>query len=150
MISGIQLRRWHAYIGSLIAPSVLFFCMTGALQIFNLHEAHGSYRPALLIEKLSVVHKDQVFEEPRKHPEQNSAAAARGPDGSPAPAEGDDAKLGASTLALKCFFLAVALGLAVSTLIGVWVATTQTDETKLVWTLLIVGTLIPVSLLLAG
>jgi hypothetical protein len=150
MISGIRLRRWHAYIGSLLAPSVLFFCLTGALQIFNLHEAHGSYRPAVLVAKLSAVHKDQVFEEPDEHAEHSSAAAAPAPEGSQGPAESDDAKVGAATLALKWFFLVVALGLTVSTLIGVWVAITQTHKTRLVWTLLIAGTLVPVGLLLAG
>jgi len=66
-----SIRIWHMYIGILIAPSVLFFALTGALQIFSLHEAHGSYEPPALLEKLSRLHKDQVFaqkeHEQKKH-----------------------------------------------------------------------------------
>ena len=57
----IAMRRWHSYIGLFIAPSVLFFALTGATQLFSLHEEHGNYKPPAIIEKLSSVHKDQVF-----------------------------------------------------------------------------------------
>jgi uncharacterized iron-regulated membrane protein len=40
-----SVRRWHSYIGLFIAPSVLFFSLTGAVQLFSLHEAHGKYQP---------------------------------------------------------------------------------------------------------
>jgi uncharacterized iron-regulated membrane protein len=56
-----SIRTWHTYIGILIAPSVLFFAFTGSLQLFSLHEAHDSYKPPPVIEKLASVHKDQVF-----------------------------------------------------------------------------------------
>jgi uncharacterized iron-regulated membrane protein len=54
-------RIWHTYIGLLIAPSVLFFAFTGALQLFSLHEAHGNYEPLPVIEKPAMLHRDQVF-----------------------------------------------------------------------------------------
>jgi hypothetical protein len=147
MISSI-LRKWHAYVGLFIAPSVLFFSLTGAIQIFNLHEAHGSYHPAVLLEKLSAVHKDQVFEEPHEQsaPDHDAPHAAAGAAGDE-PAEDEGEKQSASTLALKWFFLAVSLGLATSTLIGIWMGTTQIRRKGLVWTLLIVGTLVPIGLL---
>jgi hypothetical protein len=128
----LRLRKWHAYIGLFIAPSVLFFALTGALQIFNLHEAHGTYKPAQLIEKLSAVHKDQVFAEPNDHP---------APNDGPAP---EDRSVPMPTLVLKWYFLFVALGLAISTLIGVWMGTTQLRGKMLAWTLLIAGTLLPI------
>ncbi len=56
------IRQWHSYLGLFIAPSVLFFALTGATQLFGLHESHGDYRPPAIVEKLSSVHKDQVFE----------------------------------------------------------------------------------------
>jgi hypothetical protein len=147
MISS-TLRQWHAYVGLFIAPSVLFFSLTGATQIFNLHEAHGSYHPAVLLEKLSAVHKDQVFEEPHDQsaPDHDASHAAAGAAGDE-PAEDAGEKQSASTLALKGFFLAVSLGLATSTLIGIWMGTTQIRRKGLVWTLLIVGTLVPIGLL---
>jgi uncharacterized iron-regulated membrane protein len=142
------LRQWHAYVGLFIAPSVLFFSLTGALQIFSLHEAHGSYHPAVLLEKLSAVHKDQVFEAPhdKSAPDHDAPQAAAGGAGVP-PAEDEDEQQSASTLALKGFFLAVALGLFASTLIGIWMGTTQTRRKRLAWSLLIVGALLPIALL---
>jgi len=147
MISS-TLRRWHAYLGLFIAPSVLFFSLTGAIQIFNLHEAHGGYHPAVLLEKLSAVHKDQVFEEPHDQsaPDHDAPHAAAGAAGDQ-PAEDEDEKQSASTLALKWFFLAVSLGLATSTVIGIWMGATQIRRKGLAWTLLLVGTLVPIGLL---
>ena len=147
MISS-TLRRWHAYVGLFIAPSVLFFSLTGAIQIFSLHEAHGSYHPAVLLEKLSAVHKDQVFKAKHKQsaPDHDAPQAAAGGAGGQ-PAEDEDEKQGASTLALKWFFLVVSLGLITSTLIGIWMGATQIRRKGLVWTLLSVGTLVPLGLL---
>ena len=140
----LRFRKWHAYIGLLIAPSVLFFALTGALQIFNLHEAHGDYKPALLIEKLSAVHKDQVFEASHDHPPPNDAPPARA-GGAPDEhfAHDQDERVAASTLVLKWYFLLVALGLTLSTLLGVWMGTTQLRSKALAWTLLVAGILLP-------
>ena len=32
-----QARQWHLYLGTFFAPSILFFALTGALQLFGLH-----------------------------------------------------------------------------------------------------------------
>src|ERR1700679_1530775 len=106
-------RQWHSYIGLFIAPSVLFFALTGAAQIFNLHEAHGSYRPPAILEKLSSVHKDQVFAFGDHH------ASTESPPDTAQPADDAD-RTATSTLLLKWFFLLVALCLIVSTAFGIW------------------------------
>jgi hypothetical protein len=153
MIPATRLRQWHAYLGLCIAPSVLFFAITGALQIFNLHEAHGRYQPAVLLEKLSAVHKDQVFEQPHAHDQpapQAPAAAAEKAPGAAADHTGDDDdddKLGAPTLALKWFFLFVSVGLMLSTSIGIWMGITQIRKKTLAMVLLAAGTLVPIALL---
>lgn len=142
-----SIRQWHAYIGLFIGPSVLFFALTGAAQIFSLHEAHGGYKPLALVEKLSSVHKDQVFALGDHHPE--PAAGADKPGASPPPAAADeDDKTAPATLALKVLFLIVALGLSVSTVLGLWMGLTQTRRKPLAWLLLVAGTLTPVVLLL--
>lgn len=145
----VGLRRWHSYIGLLIAPSVLFFALTGALQIFNLHEAHANYQPAPLIEKLSAVHKDQVFEQPAKHHDDNTPSGHATPGGDQHPQTHDEDKTSTATLALKWYFLFVALGLSASTLIGIWMGITQIGRAATAWTLLAVGALLPIALLLA-
>jgi hypothetical protein len=138
------LRRWHSYIGLFIAPSVLFFALTGAVQIFNLHEAHDGYHPAIWVEKLSAVHKDQVFRKPEEHesPEATPTGAA-----APPPPE-EEERVSAPTLALKWFFLAVALGLSGSTCIGVWMGLTQLRSARIAVILLGAGAIIPLGLLM--
>jgi hypothetical protein len=148
-MSRTSIRQWHGYVGLFIAPSVLFFALTGALQIFSLHEAHGSYQPLPLVEKLSSVHKDQVFSLGHHHdsaepeaPKTADAAAASAP-----PAQEDDEEPALPTVLLKWFFLVVAISLTFSTAFGVWMGLTQTRSKRTAWLLLMAGALIPLGLL---
>jgi hypothetical protein len=72
----VLIRRLHTYLGAFIAPSVLFFAATGSLQLFSLHEAHGDYQPPAFIEKLGMLHKDQVF---AMKPKRTAPPAAEAP-----------------------------------------------------------------------
>ena len=40
-------REWHLYLGTLFAPSIIFFALSGSLQLFGLHEGHPgeAYQP---------------------------------------------------------------------------------------------------------
>jgi hypothetical protein len=145
-----QIRKWHSYIGLFIAPSVLFFAITGATQLFDLHEAHGNYHPAALVEKLSSVHKDQVFAFGEHHAQAPPDADATKSDvGSPSKeSEDEDDHLTLPTLFLKGFFLLVALSLIVSTALGVWMGLMQLRRSRLAWLLMAVGALVPVGLLI--
>jgi hypothetical protein len=146
-----SIRRWHSYIGLFIAPSVLFFSLTGATQLFSLHEARGKYQPPAIVEKLSSVHKDQVFAFGNHHAPTDSVPDADKPvvdTQSPAGAGDDGDKIGPSTLMLKWFFLLVALCLALSTAFGLWMGLTQMHRKKTRWLLVVAGSLIPVTLLL--
>ena len=142
----LLLRQWHGYIGAFIAPSVIFFALTGSLQLFNLHEAHGGYHPAQLIEKLARLHKDQVFAvdhdrgPPQAEPAKNAAA------GGPSAPEEDD-RPGVSTYLLKWLFLVVALGLVVSTVFGVWIGLTRPRGRTATISLLVAGCALPLLLL---
>jgi hypothetical protein len=150
-MSKTTIRQWHSYIGVFIAPSVLLFALTGAVQIFNLHEAHGGYVPPAVVEKLSSLHKDQVFAAGHHHDGPPPGAL---PAGSPPPAkpddDDDDDKLKPATLILKYFFLLVAICLALSTCFGLWMGLTQTRRKGLAWGLLIAGLVVPLGLLLAA
>jgi hypothetical protein len=145
----VTLRRWHSYVGLFIAPSVLFFAATGALQIFNLHEAHNGYRPPVLLEKLAAVHRDQVFEQPREHhPEEEPGATTGKAPSTESPQPEQEDTMSVPTMALKWFFALVALGLTVSSVIGLWIGLTQMRTKAIGWILLSAGMLIPVILLL--
>lgn len=142
----MTVRRWHTYLGVFIAPSILFFAATGALQLFALHEAHGAYQPAAIVEKLGELHKNQRFAaKPQRPPATASAAkpaAADHDDDHAAPAK---AKPVAVT-ALKWLFLLVAAGLVTSTGLGLWMALTSTRRKGLIRGLLAAGLVIPVLL----
>jgi hypothetical protein len=150
----MDIRRWHSYLGLLIAPSVLFFALTGAVQIFGLHEAHDDYQPPALIEKLSSVHKDQVFELGDHGPPPPDSSAGQ-PNGVVAFAvqnlhagHDDHDSPGLPTTLLKWYFLIVAVALTVSTGFGIWMGLTQIRRKSLAWTLLFVGAAVPLALLL--
>lgn len=135
----LLLRQIHLYMGVAIAPSVLFFALTGMLQLFTLHEAHGDYRPIPVIEKLGMLHKDQVFAlKPSRPAPAARPGAVKRPEPGPKPA----------VLALKVFFLAVAGGLVVSTLLGVWMALTQSRRKGAVAAVLVAGAVVPALLVL--
>jgi hypothetical protein len=130
----MSIRTWHTYLGILIAPSVLFFALTGAVQLFSLHESHGSYQPAALVEKLSALHRDQVFAQ-KGHDDDAHEHSHDQDDHEAAP--------GTGTVLLKWYFLVVALALSSSTLLGLWMAFAQIRRRRAFWLLLAVGTIVP-------
>ncbi len=155
------LRQLHAYLSAFVAPAVLFFALTGAVQLFSLHEAHGDYQPPPLIEKLGMVHKDQKFAlKPKRRPALALGAPVLRHDAEPAsgpthdegdwiapakapPADGPRVR----ELALKWVFLAAALSLTASTLLGLWMGFTQNRRKWWLIVLFLAGAAIPVAIL---
>ena len=58
-----SIRIMHRYLGLFFAPTILFFAITGGLQMFGLHEtARGSsYVPPQILVHLSQLHKKGRF-----------------------------------------------------------------------------------------
>jgi hypothetical protein len=137
-------RELHSYIGAFIAPSVLFFAFTGSLQLFSLHEAHGAYTPPSIVEALSRVHKDQVL---RETPAAKGARAEDEQDHDRDHGGHHHHGAGAAppwpVTALKWLFLAVAVGLITSTLLGLWMALTFGRRKAVVLALLAAGVVLP-------
>jgi hypothetical protein len=147
----VSIRKLHAYIGMLIAPTVLFLAMTGLLQIYNLHEAHAGYMPPALVAALSAIHKDQRFAMDRKGPpggehEHAAAPAPNAPPGHEAGHDGNARFSHTATALLKAFFALVALGLIFSTLAGIWMALQQSLRRRTHLVLLAIGIVVPVAL----
>jgi hypothetical protein len=140
-----SIRTWHTYIGILIAPSVLFFAFTGSLQLFSLHEAHDSYKPPPVIEKLASVHKDQVFAL-KEHDHEPEPSAGAQPGEHHEESKEEDAEPSLGTRLLKWFFLVVAVGLIASTSLGLWMGLTHLRHKRVGWWLLLTGSVIPVAL----
>jgi hypothetical protein len=141
-----SIRTWHTYIGILIAPSVLFFALTGTLQLFSLHEAHDGYTPPALIEKLGSLHKDQVFAL-KEHDHEPAHAADAPPPDHHGEAKDEDEGAPIAVYALKWYFALVAVGLATSTLLGLWMGLTHLRHQRVGWWLLLVGIVLPLGLI---
>lgn len=146
-----RIRDVHLYFSMLCAPSLLFFAVTGALQLFDLHEFKPgqSFEPPALLQELGMVHKKQLFALPRRPP-QKGPDPAQGAAASPSAVAPAEAARPASwkTLALKMFFLMTAIGLVLSTCLGIWIAVRPGRNRRLAWTLLLVGATAPALLLM--
>ena len=150
------IRLLHLYLGVFIAPSLLFFAFTGALQTFSLHETtRGSrYKPPAWIVTLAQLHKKQTPVVPaRKLPPPDKPAADKAspelapqqPNSSPHPADAPAPK-SHNPLPLKIFFLLVAIGLFTSTLTGLYMSYRYLRNRPLITAILLAGILIPVLL----
>jgi hypothetical protein len=151
-------REWHLYLGTLFAPSILFFAFTGSLQLFGLHEGHpgDAYQPPAWVQRLASIHKDQTAAERHGPPPGSASQQKKQPESDearrpPQPPQGggktQERKSNPFTLVLKCFFLAMAVGLTCSTLLGIYMAFKFNRNRTLVWGMLIMGTVIPMVLI---
>jgi hypothetical protein len=144
------IRQLHIWISVFVAPSLLFFAATGALQTFRIPDQKTA---PVLIQKLARVHKDDVFavKPPRpKKPEGAGAHEGAGKGARDADAKAPDAKKAPkpSTEVLKWFFAIVSVAIAVTTLMGVWMALAYSREKLTIWMLLIAGTAAPILILM--
>ena len=134
------IRQLHIWISVFVAPSLLFFAFTGALQIFRIPDQKEA---PVLIQKLARVHKDAVFAvkptRPKKPDADGHAKAQKPSEAKPPPK--------ASTEALKYFFALISWGIGVTTLLGVWMALAYGRDKLVVWLLLIAGAVAPVLIL---
>jgi hypothetical protein len=153
------LRLLHLYTGIFIAPALLFFAFTGALQTSSLHEeARGSsYKPPAWAVMLAQIHKKQTPIVPVRKPapsereggkekaQQSSSGIQAAPVETPKPT-GEAAPKSHNALPLKCFFLLVSIGLFVSTLSGLYMSYKYIRNRRLITVMLLGGIVVPVLL----
>ena len=136
-------RQAHLYVGLFISPALIFFALTGFIQILDLHEtrAGNNYRPPAWVLPLAQLHKKQTL----VVPQENSRARLRPvPQASPGrhisfPAE--------PHLPMKLFFLTVSLGLFTSTITGIYMAFRYSRNKILVICTLAAGLAVPMLLM---
>src|SRR5216684_2092556 len=149
------LRLIHLYTGVFIAPALLFFAFTGALQTFNLHETTrgSSYKPPAWAVMLAQIHKKQTPIVPvRKQVPSDKQTSKTTPDmaqpspatSQPVPAEapkptGEAAPKSHNPLPLKYFFLLVSISLFASTLSGLYMSYKYIRNKRLITVMLLLG-----------
>jgi hypothetical protein len=170
-----NIRLIHLYLGVFIAPALLFFAFTGALQTFSLHETTrgSSYKPPAWAVTLGQIHKKQTTVVPVRKPASPDKPADRptdkpndrptdrpaidksqptGPSGAQSTPNGSPktpetpAHKPHNALPLKIFFLLVAIGLFVSTLTGLYMSYKYIRNRNLITAILISGIVIPILL----
>jgi uncharacterized iron-regulated membrane protein len=147
-------RLTHLYFGVFIAPALIFFAFTGALQTFSFHETTrgSSYKPPAWAVTVAQLHKKQTTYVPQKKapPLEKPAdkAAADKPEPAapttPAPKMPEaPAPRQHNAMPLKIFFVLVSIGLFLSTLSGIYMCYKYVRNRVLITVLLIAGIVIP-------
>lgn len=144
-----QLRKLHHYVGVFLAPAILFFAFSGAVQTFSLHEdkGWGGQPPPAWLAWMASVHKDQTLphaKPPKPAAKPDAAAAKHADDHADDHHEGSH---GPSPVPLKIFVLLLAIGLITSTLLGLTIALTNRAMRRTSILLLAAGTVLPLLLL---
>jgi hypothetical protein len=145
-------RLTHRYLGIFIAPMLLFFAVTGAMQTLMLHEATpgSAYVPPKWIMTLAQIHKNQTDILAPKKQKLLADQAKAGPPAAAAPAGPPPSTappMPKVHLPEKIFFLLVSLGLFTSTLTGIYMAYKFDRRAWLVSVLLVAGVVVPLVLL---
>ena len=148
--------------GLFFSPAILFFAFSGALQTFNLHKPNKTtgYVPPTWILELSQLHKDQRIAAPKEKAKAAPADSDSDEMSAPkkasktAPSDSDTAEMSApkkaskydkSALPLKCFVLVMSIGLMSTTLLGIVMAFRYGGDWRIVWGVLIAGTVLPIA-----
>ena len=135
------IRQLHIYTSVFVAPSLLFFALTGAFQTFRVPDEPSA---PVLLQKLARAHKDDVFAlkpPPKaKKPEAPAKAAEAKPPEKPKPKN-------PATERVKWFFAAISVLVMTTTLFGLWMALAYSRRKLPIWILLIAGIAAPIILL---
>jgi hypothetical protein len=141
-------RQLHLWLGTLFAPAIIFFALTGVLQVFSLHEGRpgGQYQPPAWIVKLAQLHKKQNLAV--RPPGRPKSAPAGRPADQRVPAAKPPEQNMVFVYLLKWFVALMGLGLAFTTALGIIMAFQFARDKRVIWLLLVLGTLIPAALVL--
>jgi uncharacterized membrane protein YcjF (UPF0283 family) len=135
------IRQLHVYVSMFIAPSLLFFAVTGAFQTFRIPDRKDA---PVVLQKLARAHKDDIFAlKPAPPPKRPVAGKAE--EKPKAEAAKPKTKLG--TTLVKWFFVLVSIALVLTTGFGVWMALAYHRQKALLFAVLVVGAAIPILLL---
>ena len=148
-----SIRVVHRCLGLFFAPTILFFSITGGLQMFGLHEtARGSsYAPPSFLVHLAQLHKKGTLyfpprklgpvSSPKRDEVKPDSSRPEAPKQTPAPPP-------PSSLPIKIFFAATALALVLSTCTGLIMSWKYARRKSTALLTLAAGIVIPILLLL--
>ncbi|MBN8809573.1 MAG: hypothetical protein J0I47_15240 [Sphingomonas sp.] len=136
----LSLRRWHNYIGVLLAPSILFFSLSGFIQVVGWQDQRDP-RPPAWVSWMAGIHKHQAAPKPRA-----PRPAAPAMPGAQRGGEHDDHDK--AFVPLKIVALLTAIGLFVMTLVGLTIALGTRSTRRTATIMVAIGVIVPVVLML--
>ena len=137
-----RVRQFHFYIGVFLAPLIVLFALSGALQTFRLQEEKGwGGTPPVWIETIASIHKDSklpklVVADTNKPA---GAEAVKKPV-KPRPAP-------VNKLPMQILVVTMGVGLLLSALLGVTIALNSPATRRISLVMLAAGTVLPILLL---
>lgn len=144
-----SIRQLHRYLGVFFTPAIVFFAFSGALQTFNLHKgAHRGDPPTYpWIAAMASLHQDQeLYEAPAPKPQASKPVNATPAEAAKPKPEVEQPEEH-SSLPLKLFVVALAIGLCASSLAGLYIAFSNPRIRLPVGLTLAAGMLLPVILM---
>jgi hypothetical protein len=149
-------RLTHHYLGVFFAPTILFFAITGGLQMFGLHETSrgSSYLPPAILVHLSQLHKNGTIYLPPRRAAPPAPSKAEGQmvdapkPNPPKPSEAPSTPPAPNALPMKIFFAATALALVVSTCTGLFMSWKYARRKVVFGGVFLAGVVCPLLLLL--
>jgi hypothetical protein len=130
----VTLRLVHYYVGVFFAPTIIFFALSGVMQVFKLHEAYlatpGAQGDA--IAWMSQVHKEAALIPPKAAPAKAS---------SPRPERSKP---------FKWFAALMGVSLIGASLAGLWIAFNYPKRRRSFFIALLSGLVLPIVLLQLG
>lgn len=137
-----RLRQYHNWLGLFFAPAIIFFALSGALQILDLHEDRPGYEAPAWVKPLANIHKHGEVSRPAKP--KAKPPATGGMERKPAlHGEGKAEGIGLSRL----FIVLLGLVLAASAALGIWIAFANKAARKRSSMLLLAGIFVPILLI---
>jgi hypothetical protein len=135
----VTLRLIHYYAGVFFAPTIIFFALSGVMQVFKLHESYRATPGAQgdWIAWMSQVHKESALIPPRAAP----AKAAPRPEGAPAEPRRERSS------PFKWFAALMGISLIGASLAGLWIAFNYPKRRTSFYTTLMAGIAVPIVLL---
>jgi uncharacterized iron-regulated membrane protein len=135
-----SVRLLHFYLGVFFAPLIVFYAFTGTLQVFKLHESYRQVAGSQgnWVAWFGQFHKEQAWLAPRVAPARPAAQGA-----SPPPAEKD----AAAGKPMKWLVAAMGVALMLTTLLGLWIASTFRKRRRGFWIALGGGIVVPLALM---
>ena len=138
-----KLRLVHFYLGVFFAPLIIFFALSGVLQVFKLHEAYRSVPGAQgdWIAWFGQFHKEQAWIPPRVAPARPAApdAAPKGPP--------PDRERPETAKPMKWLVAAMGAALMITTILGLWIASGYRNRRRGFAIALAAGIVVPLALM---